>query len=388
MDIVISLNDGGLMSGGYTSSSQTGLVGKNHGDFDGWVVKLNSNQDTVYTRVMGGTGTDFFITGTAASDGGFVFAGYSNAANGDVTGTLAGGSDWWIVKLNSKGDTVWTRLMGGAFTDIPNSIANTADGGFIVAGYRSSGSSSTTRDGYVVKLNSNGNIVWQQTLGGTAPDIINAVSVASDGTILLAGFSSSTTTGNNHGSADMWVVKLKEDGTVVYSKLFGGTEGDQANAVSATTDGGCIVAGFTGSNKTGDVGANKGSQDVWVLKLNGNGDTTFTKMLGGSANERAFTVAPTTDGGYLVAGHTNSTDGDIVNNHGDNDIWSFKLNKSGQLLWRKTFGGSGYEFAGKMAIGTNNSIYVAGYTESNSTGDVGASFGSGDAWIFKFKRHP
>jgi uncharacterized delta-60 repeat protein len=381
------ISSGGFILGGSTRSNQTGLVGQNHSskDYDAWVVRLNSNQDTLWTRLMGGTGSDFFNGCVAASDGGFVFSGYTNAANGDVVGTFKGNFDWWIVKLNSDGDTVWTRLMGGAFNDIPGKIAATADGGFIVTGYISTGNSSTSRDGWVVKLNSNGDIVWQQILGGSALDMMSDIAITADGSILLAGYSTSTTPGTNHGGGDLWVVKLTADGAVLYSKLFGGTGDDRANAIKATTDGGCIVAGYTSSNKTGDVGSSKGGDDIWVIKLNASGDTTFTALLGGSGSDRANDVILTADGGYIVAGFSNSTDGDVKNNNGNVDAWLMKLSKNGQLLWSKSFGGSAYDIVDKLLLGNNNSIYVLGYTESANTGDIGSTFGAGDAWLFNIK---
>lgn len=386
LDAIIPLSDGGLLLAGYTSSSQNGMVRKNHGGYDGWVVRLNSNQDTVWTRVLGSTGTDIISCAAAVADGGFVLAGYTNAVNGDVTGTHAGKSDWWIIKLKANGDTVWTRLMGGANNDYPRSLANTPDGGFIVAGQINTSSSET--DAWVVKLNNNGGVVWQKTLGGTGTDVFGAVAVSTNGNIMLTGSTTSNNTGNigvNHGDKDVWVTKLNANGEVVWSKLFGGDKADEGDALSVTPDGGCIIVATASSNATGDVGANKGGKDIWVVKLNASGDTSFTTLIGGTASDYGRGIVATSDGGFVVASFTNSTDGDIGSNHGDYDLWLVKLNNKGRKIWNKTFGGAGYEYVEGIALGTDNSIYLAGYTESNNTGDVGAAYGNGDAWFIKVK---
>lgn len=386
LDVVIPINDGGLLLAGYTSSSNTGMVRTNHGSYDGWIVRLNSNLDTVWTRVMGGTGADVFGCGTATTDGGFVLGGYTSAVDGDVTGTPAGKADWRIVKLNGNGDTVWTRLLGGPLNDFPRSMTATADGGFIIAGQMNT--SGTEIDGFVVKLNGNGEVVWQKTLGGTGTDIFWSVGVATDGSILLGGSSASNNTGNvgaSHGGVDMWVTKLSSNGDLIWNKLFGGDKNDEANSLKTTPDGGCIIAGTTSSNATGDVGASYGDKDIWVVKLNANGDTLYTTLAGGSATDYSRSITATPDGGFVVAGFSNSANGDIALNQGDFDVFTMKLNNKGKKIWTKTFGGNQYDYTNAIVLNADNSFYLTGYTQSNNSGDVGAAFGSGDAWLIKIK---
>ena len=121
---------------------------------------------------------------------------------------------------------------------------------------------------------------------------------------------------------------------IQWQKTLGGTGEDYAQSIQPTTDGGYIVAGWTNSND-GDVTGNHGIYDCWVVKLNPSGTIQWQKTLGGTSYDVAYSIQPTMDGGYIVAGYTASNDGDVTGNHGSYDYWVVKLNPSGTIQWKK-----------------------------------------------------
>ncbi|OQP40035.1 hypothetical protein A4H97_17615 [Niastella yeongjuensis] len=381
IDQAVHTSDGGLLLVGKTQSNKTGDVGTNHGSTDAWIIRLNSNLDTVWTRVMGGTGYDEAHKAIATTDGGFIVAGTTESNNSGDVGANHGASDWWIIKLKSNGDTAWTSVFGRAYDDALRGMAATADGGFVVAGYTVNKPSSSDVDVMVAKFNSSGNVVWQKIVGGTVEDFGRDVSVASDGSIYVVASTSNNNTrdvGASHGREDYWVIKLKDNGDPVWMKLFGGDQSDSPYAIASTTDGGAIITGSSTSNQSGDVGVNHGGQDLWVVKVNANGDMGWNKLLGGSGYEASHAVNATPDGGYLIAGSSNSTDGDVGPTQGADDLWVLKLNGAGQILWSKTFGSSGYDDESSLLLNSDGSFYVTGYTDNNP-------HGNGDGWLLKLK---
>jgi hypothetical protein len=379
---IVPTQDGGLFLTGVTSSNKNGDVGTNHGDYDAWMVKLNSNHDTVWTRVMGGTMYDGAWKAVATADGGFAIAAYTQSKNTGDVGANHGNTDWWIIKLKSNGDTAWTKLVGGVYNDYANSIAATPDGGFVVVGDTYTSSSSMDEDVMVVKFNSDGDIAWQKTYGGSSMDDASAVTVYPNGTMMIA----ATTTSNNngdvgatHGNWDYWIIKLNANGDKAWGKAYGGNLYDTPFALANTADGGAIITGSSFSSQNGDVtGANHGDEDVWVVKVNANGDMEWNTLLGGTRSDVASAVKVTPDGGYLIAGDSDSKDGDVGPTQGSYDLWVLKLNTSGKILWSKTFGGTGIDEESALLLNTDGSFYVTGDTESSGHGQA-------DGWLLKLK---
>lgn len=378
---VIAAKDGGFFFCGITASNSTGDVIANHGDHDAWMVKLNSNYEIVWSRVMGGTWYDAAIDAIATADGGYIVTGYTQSnANGDV-GTNNGKTDWWIIKLNSKGETVWTKMLGGMYDDFANKMAATADGGFIIAGQTSDKIGYT--DVMVVKFTGDGNVEWQKTYGGSGNDEAYGVSVAANGSIYLAATTSSSNSGDvgsGYGKSDYLVIKLNANGDKVWIKVFGGSDYDSPDAIAATGDGGAIITGTAYSNQSGHVGTSHGKGDVWVVKVNANGEMMWNSLLGGSDYDNSSAIAVTADGGYLISGASSSKDGDVGVTQGGDDLWLFKLNANGKILWNKTIGGTGTEYGGSFLLNTDGSFYVSGINGTNSRGGV-------DGWLLKYKEY-
>ncbi|UOK41500.1 MULTISPECIES: T9SS type A sorting domain-containing protein [Flavobacterium] len=309
--------DGGYILAGSTNSSD-GDITSNQGGYDCWVIKLNSSGTIVWKKTFGGTGWESVLSIQQTSDGGYIFAGYSGSANGDVASVYAG-TNFWVVKLDAAGTILWQKTFGGNGQDYAWSIQQTTDGGYIVAGETNSTDGDITSnvvnyDGWIVKLNANGIMQWQRTLGGDNADSIYCIRQTSDGGFILVG--------NSYGN--IYIHKLNANGIPQWYEIAGGTGADIPYDIQQTVDGGYIVAGVT-SSTDGDVTENHGGYDYWIVKFDASGGILWQKTLGGSGDDRAFAIQKISDGGYIIAGMSNSTNGDITEYHGDYDYWIVKL---------------------------------------------------------------
>ncbi len=369
-----------------------------------------------WQKCFGGSGGEGAYSIQQTIDGGFILAGSSWSNDGDVSGNH-GGNDYWIVKLDADGDVEWQKSLGGSEDDGAQSIQQTTDGGYIIAGtsqsndndvtgnhgfYNSYGNLINTIDYWIVKLSNDGNLVWQKSFGGTEYDQANSVLQTTDGGFIVAGTSRSNdgdVSGNHldslgYQTIDSWIVKLDTDGNLVWQKSLGGSEDDGAYSIEQTTDGGFIIAGNSNSND-GDVSVNHGyydyygnlinSVDDWIMKLDITGNLVWEKSLGGSNVDRASDIQQTSDGGFIVAGWTYSNDGDVSGNHGSGDCWIVKLDIPGNIVWQKSLGGINVDAARSVQQTNDGGYIVAGVSESDD-GDVSGNhgiIGSSDYWIVK-----
>jgi len=299
-------------------------------------------KDVSWQKAFGGEDSDGANSVQQTTDGGYIVAGWTSSFG-------SGGQDVYILKLNSKGEVEWQKTFGGKDNDEAKSIQQTADGGYIVAGGTSSFGSGW-QDVYILKLNSKGEVEWQKTFGGEEDDEANSIQQTADGGYIVAGGTSSF----GSGWQDVYILKLNSKGEVEWQKTFGGGDSDGANSVQQTTDGGYIVAGWTESFGSGD--------DVYILKLNSRGDLEWQKTFGGKYSDEANSIQQTADGGYIVAGGTSSF------GSGGTDVCILKLNSKGQLEWQKTFGGGDSDEANSIQQTTDGGYIVVGWTNSLGSG--------------------
>ena len=345
--------------------------------------------EIMWDKTFGESVYDSLFSMQQTSDGGYILAGTLGdptwLETSDVNDDY---QDYWIIKLDGTGSKVWDKNFGGSFDDRATSIQQTSDGGYIVGG------SSRTRaiDGgnpecLIVKLDADGNKVWDKILSGSSADQLNSIQQTSDGGYVVAGSTTSNdgdVSDGNNGSWDYWVVKLDADGNKVWDKTFGGSLADQLNSIQQTADGGYVLAGSTKSDD-GDVGdGNNGAMDYWIVKLDGSGNKVWDKTYGGSKSDLVNSIQQTSDGGYIVSGHTWSDDGDLSDgNNGENDYWIIKLDNVGNKVWDKTYGGSGNDYATSIQQTSDGGYIVAG-TTSSSDGDItDVNNGGSDCWIIK-----
>ena len=379
-------SDGGFILAGYSVSNDGDVTG-NHGNDDYWVVKLEPSGNMAWQKSLGGSETERALSIQQTNDGGFIVAGYSKSNDGDVTNNH-GSSDYWVVKLFASGDIEWQKSLGGSEGDIAKSIQQTADGGFIIAGTSESMDGDVTvnnggSDYWVVKLYASGDIEWQKSLGGADYEITSSIQQTSDGGYIVAGGSQSLNGDviDNHGSYDYWIVKLDASGNIMWQKNLGGSSGEVARSIQQTSDDGFIVAGGSGSTD-GDVTNNHGYHDYWVMKLDTSGNILWQKSLGGSESERAFSIQQTTDDGFIVAGHSRSADGDVNGNYGNYDSWVVNMDASGNIVWQKNLGGSDYDYTNSIQQTIDGGFIVASSSNSDD-GDLTVNQGGSDYWVVK-----
>jgi hypothetical protein len=377
--------DGGFIVAG-ESRSNDGDVTNNHGNNDYWIVKLDSAGLTQWEKCLGGLYNDFANSIQLTIDSGFIVTGYSNSNDGDVSDNNGNG-DVWVVKLNSTGIIEWQKCIGGSDFENSFSIQQTMDNGYIVVGITGSIDGDVVgnhgnNDAWVVKLNSNGVIQWQSCLGGSGWESANSIIQTVDGGYVVAGLAGSSDgdiTGY-HGGGDCWIMKLDSGGALQWNKCFGGTNHDEATSIKQTNDGGYIVGGYSDSWQADGLG-NHGGYDFLIIKLNDVGVIQWKRCLGGWGYEKSNSIIQTTDDGYIAAGYSVSNEENVSGNHGLSDYWIIKLDSLGIIQWQKSYGGSADEVANSIRQ-VGSGYIIAGYTESNDD-DASGNHGTKDAWVIK-----
>jgi len=383
---IAQTTDGGYIVAGQSNSNDIEVSG-NHGGYDYWVVKLDDTGGIQWQKSLGGSSDDEAYSIQQTLDGGYIVAGFTLSNDGEVSGNN-GVYDYWVVKLDDTGAIEWQKALGGSTNDYAYSIQQTMDSGYIVGGFSSSNDSEVSGnhgdyDYWVVKLNDTGAIKWQKSLGGNLDEYAYSIQQTADSGYIVAGMSMSNTgdVSGNHGNQDYWIVKLNDTGTLQWQKSLGGSNVEFAQSARQTTDGGYIVAGYSTSNDD-EVSGNHGSTDYWVVKLDDTGAIRWQKCLGGGGYDAAWAIQQTSDGGYIVAGYSNSSDGDVSGNHGDYDYWVVRLNDTGAIQWQKSLGGSGLDKAFCIRQTSDGGYVVAGTSISNN-GDVSGNNGGPDFWVVK-----
>ena len=394
----LEASDGSIMIVGH-SASNDGDVSGNHGAADLWVLQLSPQGSTVWQRCYGGSNNEFNGEIQETADGGFVIQCSTYSDDGDVLGFHpgTGTGDVWVFKINSAGILQWSQALGGSGDEVGSSGTNysgeliqTADGGFL-AGFRytESNDGDVTNyqgggDCWLVKLSASGAIEWSRTVGGSQREFGADILELSNGDLMLLG-STSSSDGDislNRGGSDVLLAKISSTGQLLWERTYGGSLYDNGRSLLPTTDGGFILACSSGSSD-GDVSSNAGEHDVWVLKVDANGSLLWQRSFGGSLNDW-WLLCEADNGGYLLSGATNSNDGSVQGNNGGSDLWFLKLTENGDLAWQHCLGGSA-EDGGYLRARTSDGGYVAfGYTASND-GDVSGNHGDRDMWVVKLK---
>lgn len=359
------------------------------------------SQDILWEKSYGGTHADHLFDAQPTADYGFILAGSSlSNKTGNKTDDNQGDLDYWIWKMNEKGDLVWQKSMGGNGLDLLQSVKNTRDGGFILAGTSASGKGFQKNenckgitDFWVIKLDASGAEQWQRTIGGEGQDELLCAFQTKDGGYMLGGSSGSgpsavsilkpnaksttTTTADlfsksekSRGNMDYWIVKLDKQGHIEWQKTYGGQYADVLRSMEQTTDNGYILAGYSNSPVSGDKTANnKGVGDFWIIKINDTGEIQWQDTYGAEGDDQPYVIHQTSDGGYIVGGNSNSknaltTLGGIVGN--GTDYWLLKLDQDGAVVWSKTYDFGKVDILTSLVENKDQSYLIGGYAQSES----------------------
>lgn len=401
-DITLTIDSEFLMVGS-TNSNDGDVVGQ-HGNYDMWVVKLDSSGNMEWQKCLGGTSGDDGKSISELPDSGYIIAGHTISNNGDVQGFHGGVSDIWVVRLDKLRNIKWQRCLGGSGEDDLGSIITTIDGGYILTGSSISTDgdlSSVIRHGmtdyWVVKLDSAGVIQWQRCYGGSSDDWANSVTQTLDTGYLVCGTSLSTdgdlTGTSTFTGANVWVIKIDSIGNIIWKNAIAGaphTGGSEFGYYARQQANSKIFVGSTCSNDGGFVSGWHGLTDYWVVKLSSGGLFENQISLGGTATEELYEIYLTQDEGCLAIGNTVSNDGDVSGVHqGDVDFWVVKIDSSCNLQWQKCLGGSGPEYGFSVTESLSGAIIVAGEENTDNDGDVTCSTQiNSDAWVVKLATLP
>jgi hypothetical protein len=404
--------DGGYIMSGDTSSyvaSGNQSQGALNGDF--WITKINATGDIEWDNVYGGVSDEDYPRIKQTPDGGYIVAGSSISP---VSGTktiapLNSSTDFWVLKLDSLGNIIWQKVIGGSSADSALCLELTNDGGAIICGGSFSNISfnkSENRRGgddyWVVKLDAMGNVEWDKTLGGNDPEIAVAIKQTLDGGYIVGGSSYSNISGdktednvsqtpNEFGflNYDYWVVKLNATGQIEWQNTIGGNLDDHFADIIQTSDGNYVLLGTSWSNISGDKTENTIAQtgcNYWLVKLNQNGEILWDKTIGGLTADYAKSISQTSSNELLLVGFSYSGIGGYKTepSRGDWDIWIVKLDSSGNFIWDKTYGGDDYDNGVIFKQTTDNGYILGSRSQSYISGDKTVNNqGIESYWILK-----
>ncbi|MFG4004104.1 T9SS type A sorting domain-containing protein [Flavobacterium aquidurense] len=362
---------------------------------------LTFSQDILWEKSYGGTHADYLFDAQPTADYGFILAGSSlSNKTGNKTDDNQGDLDYWIWKMDEKGDLDWQKSFGGSGFDLLQSVKNTRDGGFILAGTSSSGTGFQKKedckgitDYWVIKLDATGGEQWQRTIGGSGQDELLCAFQTKDGGYILGGSSSSgppvisntkpdakslaTTktdlfnkSENSRGNMDYWIVKLDQQGDIEWQKTYGGQYADVLRSMEQTTDNGYILAGYSNSPISGDKTVNnKGVGDFWIIKINDTGEIQWQNTYGAEGDDQPYVIHQTIDGGYIVGGNSNSKNaltamGGIVSN--GTDYWVLKLDQDGGVLWSKTYDFGKVDILTSLVENRDQTYLIGGYAQGEN----------------------
>ncbi len=382
-----------------------------------------------FAKRIGGTSGDFANSITVDADGNIYttgsFQGTVDFDPGAGTSNLvsAGSSDIFVSKLDSSGNFVWAKQIGGTSGDSANYITVDTGGNVYTIGTfqgtadfdpgagTSNLVSAGSNDIFVSKLDSSGNFVWAKKMGDIGVDFGFFIAVDTDGNVHTTGYFTSTVdfdpgagTSNlvSAGSADIFISKLDSSGNFVWAKKMGGTGNDSGNSIIINADGNIYTTGYFNGTADFDPGAgtsnlvSAGAQDIFISKLDSSGNFVWVKQMGGALDQVADSIAVDTDGNIYTTGYFNGTadfdpgagTSNLVS-AGSNDIFVSKLDSSGNFVWAKKMGGTSSDLPYSIAVDTNGSVYTTGSFYDTVDFDPGAetsnlvSAGSSDIFVSK-----
>ncbi|MHA2295890.1 MAG: hypothetical protein ACXAEU_07185 [Candidatus Hodarchaeales archaeon] len=276
------------------------------------------------------------------ADGGFIVAGYTSLSGIDE-------GDSWLMKIDANGVVIWNKTYGGKGYNVATALVQTADGGFALAGYTYLFDKCNS---WLVKIDANGEQFWNQTYGGTNWDEVSGLIQTLDGGFALTG--SSGLFGDSQ--EDMWLVKTDENGNTIWVQTYRRKESNVsiASALVQTADGGYVLAGYTNS-------INYTNKDMWLVKTDANGNMIWNQTYGGPDMDIACALIQTDDGDLVLAGTTASFGNSVSSSHWC-DMWLVKTDVYGKTLWNQTYGGIGNEQALTLVQTLDGGFALAGFT--------------------------
>jgi len=400
---VIVLNNGHILVLS-TTYSNSGDIGFNQGKSDFWLFETDAFGNFLWGKTYGGSENEYAKSLVQTPDGGYVMFGDTDSNNGDVSGNH-GSFDYWVIKTDNIGNVLWHRCLGSTKRDLATGFNIDEAGNIYCIGLSSGEDGDVTQnngydDYWFVKLDLDGELIWNRNLGGSYADNGLCISSTNDGGVIVGGIISSIdgdiTCNMVLGNKTAWVIKLDSLNSIQWQQCYGGTYTETVVEIESTSDGGYILLGATNSND-GDVSGFHGYPgdvniyDIWVIKVDSMGVIEWQRCLGGTKDESPSFIKITPDGNYLVGGFTYSSDGDVSGNHSNSvgsDHWVVKLDPSGEIIWQQCFGGiTEDELYGGYVISESEYVFVGNRRTSSTGGNIDCNaiggFGDWDLVMYK-----
>jgi len=328
---IIKTYDGGFAVIGNTKSNDIDLNFRTTNDSDVLFLKFKPDLELDYIKTYGGSDDDRGYDLVQLEDRGFILLGYSKSSDGDVS-LNKGQHDNWVIRIDQKGKIIWEKSFGFSGHDHAYNIISTKDGGFFF-------------NGFLDVTASNG-------MGMTKKKMISS---------------------KKHGVGEFWCHKIDKDGNLQWRKYFGGTNNDRSYDAIQTLEGDFIIVGTSESNDF-EISNSKGSYDMWVIKLDNNGNLIWEKSFGGKGYDGGNAVIENSYGNIMILGQTNSLDNDITDPLGSSDFFLVNMTKKGEILNIENLGTSNFDSGKSIMELDDGSHYLLGHT--NDITSVDGNFGS------------
>ncbi len=310
-----------------------------------WSVPFVRSFSLRFNNTFGGSADENGMYAVQLSDEKYIIAG--------ITHSFGIAGEAWLTKTDHLGKKIWSKTYGGSGEERFNQIIETTDKKYLLGGYTTS-KGNGGEDGYLIKTDTSGAILWEKTFGGGGNDAILSIDQSSDGMIFCSGYTSSFGDG-----FQAWILKIDANGNELWKKYYGGNGNDFGQHIEKVEDG-IVVSGVNGS-------ISGRFYDFWLFKVDNNGLVIWDKTYGTGSDERAIRFTTTNDGGFAVTGYTDIS--------GNLDFWLVRTNKNGDSLWSKSYGSSGNDFGQSI-----KSMYDNGFIQTGYTTDA---FGNQDLWVVK-----
>lgn len=417
--------DYGFILAGSSLSNKTGnKTDNNNGDLDYWVWKMDEKGELDWQKSFGGSGFDLLQSIKNTRDGGFILAGSSSSNNGfQKKDTCRGVTDFWIIKLDAKGEEQWQKTIGGNGQDDLLCVFQTIDGGYMLGGssssnpviiendnfnkkknlniipdlYAKSEKSRGNMDYWIVKLDKTGEVQWQKTYGGEYADLLRSMEQTKDGGYILGGYSNSSISGDRtdaiHGIGDFWILKVSSIGDIEWQRAYGGSGDNQLYVIHQTDNNGYMVGGNSNSTTplTAKGGMVSNGTDYWVLQLDETGNVLWSETYDFGKVDILTSLVENKDhtfliGGYSTPSHSEEVVGKIrKDKNGINDYIALKISDTGEQLWSTTVGSGGEDILRKLIETRDGGYVLAGTSDGSASKDKNGSLGSNDFWVVKLK---
>ena len=417
--------DGGFLIAGSSVSDPSGnMTQPNKGDLDYWICKMDANNNLQWQKSYGGAKMDLLQSVKTTADGGYILAGISaSGKGGDKIHANQGSTDFWIIKIDDGGAIQWQQTIGGNGQEKLSSIVQTPDGGYAIAGASSSSKSKADQNGvidlnlkteasrggldfWMVKLQANGHVAWQKTLGGKFQDELKVIQPLASNEYLLGGYSNSNQSGdkttNSIGLGDYWILKVNATGEILWQQTLGGTGDDVLVSLIRTQDGGFVIGGNSGEETTGTGSRNaknsnksqsnaKGS-DFWLVKIDTEGTTDWQQTYNFGSKDVLSSLTETSEGAILLGGFAQSElkssgKGITVSKEkeGINDYIAMQVDSKGTSLWSQSIGSRGDEVLKRVIPTQDGGYLLAGTSNGDKSRDKSSNARGNDYWVVKLK---